>query len=590
MSLRKKLTLSMLMIAVIPVMVLGGFYYQYFSGVLLSNVQQQELQNNSQIIYSVDNFFNSIFKISDSLLMNEELIDILQKSYEEQSSPLEGYRDKAQVDKLLYKDGYYLDGRIETIAIFPRNNSMFYYCTEGNVNPSYDIHAEEWYEKIASKEGAKVLVGVHQNRLVYAFSDAASPYCVTVGRSIYSPYDSQLLGTMLININVHDLQTCWPAFKEDSQERFYLLDDENNVVFSNLTEEIGGKFFQDGLEDGISSCRIDGKLYDTIVSGSKSLGWKSVKMIPRSQLDQEIAVVSYMTLLLMLILTVLAVLVSIFISKIFTRPLQELYVKLQRFEEEKSGIPLPENQVEIKGLSRSYQHMINEINALTIKNYETQIQLRRAELMALQSQINPHFIYNTLNSIKWMADMQGSKRMVTALDSLIKLMQFSSKNSREVIRIQDEIDLIRDYINLINLKYFDRIFVDVHVEPGLENCETLKFLLQPIVENSIYHGFSSMVRQCTVQINITRKEDRILYEVIDNGKGMSKEKIRQALEEDHPLNSHSFNKIGLYNVNKRIQYIFGEEYGIQIDSEPGKYTRVIVEIPARIYKEEMANA
>lgn len=403
-------------------------------------------------------------------------------------------------------------------------------------------------------------------------------------------YDSQLLGTMLININVHDLQTCWPAFKEDSQERFYLLDDENNVVFSNLTEEIGGKFFQDGLEDGISSCRIDGKLYDTIVSGSKSLGWKSVKMIPRSQLDQEITVVPYMTLLLMLILTVLAVLVSIFISKISTRPLQELYVKLQSFEAEKSGIPLPENQVEIKGLARSYQHMINEINALTIKNYETQIQLRRAELMALQSQINPHFIYNTLNSIKWMADMQGSKRMVTALDSLIKLMQFSSKNSREVIRIQDEIDLIRDYINLINLKYFDRIFVDVHVEPGLENYETLKFLLQPIVENSIYHGFSSMIRQCTVQINITRKEDRILYEVIDNGKGMSKEKIRQALEEDHLLNSHSFNKIGLYNVNKRIQYIFGEEYGIQIDSEPGKYTRVIVEIPARIYKEEMANA
>lgn len=101
MSLRKKLTLSMLMIAVIPVMVLGSFYYQYFSGVLLSNVQQRELQNNSQIIYSVDNFFNSIFKISDSLLMNEELMDILQKSYEEQSSPLEGYRGKAQVDKLL---------------------------------------------------------------------------------------------------------------------------------------------------------------------------------------------------------------------------------------------------------------------------------------------------------------------------------------------------------------------------------------------------------------------------------------------------------------------------------------------------------
>lgn len=154
---------------------------------------------------------------------------------------------------------------------------MFYYCTEGNVNPSYDIHAEEWYEKIASKEGAKVLVGVHQNRLVYAFSDAASPYCVTVGRSIYSPYDSQLLGTMLININVHDLQTCWPAFKEDSQERFYLLDDENNVVFSNLTEEIGGKFFRAAWKTAFFLPNRQGKLYDTIVSGSKSLDGKASK-------------------------------------------------------------------------------------------------------------------------------------------------------------------------------------------------------------------------------------------------------------------------------------------------------------------------
>ena len=262
---------------------------------------------------------------------------------------------------------------------------------------------------------------------------------------------------------------------------------------------------------------------------------------------------------------------------------------MRRFEAEKSGNPLPENQVEVKGLSRSYNRMIEEINSLTIKNYETELQLRRAELMALQSQINPHFIYNTLNSIKWMADMQGSKRMVTALDSLIKLMQFSSKNSQEVIRIQDEIDLIKDYINLINLKYFDRIVTLIRVEPGVERYETLKFLLQPIVENSIYHGFNKMTQSCAIKINISRKGDRILYEVIDNGKGMSREKIRQALKEERSENSHSFNKIGLYNVNKRIQYTFGGDYGVKIDSELGRYTRVLVEIPARVYKEGKAD-
>lgn len=473
MSLRKKLMLSMISIAAIPVVVLGSFCYQYFSKVLLNNVQQRELQNNNQIIYSLDDFFNSLSKISDSLLMSEELTRILQNTYQGPEAQLQNYRDKRQVEELLYRNGYYLDNRIETIAIFPENSDMFYYCTKETINPAYDVREEKWYSRILEKEGAQALIGIHQNGLVQASFQARQPYCVTIGRSIYSAYESRLLGTIIINVNVRDLQ--------------------------------------------------------------------------------------------------------------------ELYVKMRRFEAEKSGNPLPENQVEIKGLSRSYNRMIEEINSLTIKNYETELQLRRAELMALQSQINPHFIYNTLNSIKWMADMQGSKRMVTALDSLIKLMQFSSKNSQEVIRIQDEIDLIKDYINLINLKYFDRIVTLIRVEPGVERYETLKFLLQPIVENSIYHGFNKMTQSCAIKINISRKGDRILYEVIDNGKGMSREKIRQALKEERSENSHSFNKIGLYNVNKRIQYTFGGDYGVKIDSELGRYTRVLVEIPARVYKEGKAD-
>lgn len=515
MSLRKKLILSMISISVIPVVVLGSFCYQYFCKVLLNNVQQRELQNNNQIIYSLDDFFNSLSKISDSLLMSEELTRILQNTYQGPEARLQNYRDKSQVDELLYRNGYYLDNRIETIAIFPENSDMFYYCTKENINPAYDVREEKWYSRILEKEGAQALIGIHQNGSL----QARQHYCVTIGRSIYSAYESKLLGTIIINVNVQDLQELWPESDQNCQEKFYLVDDENRVVFSDSSEETGGQFSRSDLSVGISSCEIEGVLYDVMVSESGYQGWKSVKMIMRSKLDKEIAVVPYMTLTLVLVLIGLAVLISLFISKIFTRPLQELYVKMRRFEAEKSGNPLPENQVEIKGLSRSYNRMIEEINSLTIKNYETELQLRRAELMALQSQINPHFIYNTLNSIKWMADMQGSKRMVTALDSLIKLMQFSSKNCQEVIRIQDEIDLIKDYINLINLKYFDRIVTLIRVEPGIERYETLKFLLQPIVENSIYHGFNKMTQSCAIKINISRKGDRILYEVIDNGKG-----------------------------------------------------------------------
>ena len=184
MSLRKKLMLSMISIAVIPVVVLGSFCYQYFSKVLLNNVQQRELQNNNQIIYSLDDFFNSLSKISDSLLMSEELTRILQNTYQGPEAQLQNYRDKRQVEELLYRNGYYLDNRIETIAIFPENSDMFYYCTKETINPAYDVREEKWYSRILEKEGAQALIGIHQNGLVQASFQARQPYCVTIGRSI----------------------------------------------------------------------------------------------------------------------------------------------------------------------------------------------------------------------------------------------------------------------------------------------------------------------------------------------------------------------------------------------------------------------
>ena len=423
---------------------------------------------------------------------------------------------------------------------------------------------------------------------------------VSCCRVLKHPGTDSIKYAYIIYLDASEFSSILQEIFQDNQITSYILTDNGKIVASNNPSLLSASLDEEKLDflynKGDSLKKRAHTNYHTTTLRN---GWLQVTEIPDSYIMQNTHILIKSILLTILISLPLTILVVVLISKNLTRRIKTLSRAMETLQLDASDTNMkalvpqdraPETFDEIDKLGITFEKMQHSLNDNLQSILELSLTEERLKYQLLQSQINPHFIYNTLNSIKWMADMQGSKRMVTALDSLIKLMQFSSKNSREVIRIQDEIDLIRDYINLINLKYFVRIFVDVHVEPGLEICETLKFLLQPIVENSIYHGFSSMVRQCTVQINITRKEDRILYEVIDNGKGMSKEKIRQALEEDHPLNSHSFNKIGLYNVNKRIQYIFGEEYGIQIDSEPGKYTRVIVEIPARIYKEEMANA
>ncbi len=586
MSLKKKLMLTMIGIAVLPILLLGSFCYGYFKQVLLSDVQQSELWHNSQTIYVMDSFFQSLEKISDSLLMNAQLTEALEHTYSGPEAKVLNYRDKQRIEDALYRNGYYLDNRIDTIAVFPENSDMFYYCTKHSINPNYEVKAESWYEEIVENEGALTLIGVHENDLIMPDSTGESGCCVTLGRSLHSPRSSRMLGVILINVNVKDLEKLWPQRQEDPQERFYLLDGRSRVVYSDKEDEIGSEFFMPELSGGVTTARVNGALCDIMVSESSNPGWKGVRLIMRSRLNREIAAMPYITVLLGLVLICLAVLMAHFLSKVITRPLQELYMKLRSFEAQKRGEDLRENQVGVMGLSNSYNSMIEEINNLTVRNYETQTRLKKTELLALQFQINPHFVYNTINSIKWMAEMQGSKRMVTALESLIKLLQFSSKNDRDMVPIREEVLFIKDYLNLINLKYFDKIQTDIRMEPETENCGTLRFILQPIVENAVLHGFCGFKQPCAaVSVDIRLEDGRIVYEVADNGKGMTEEQIHKALESEHPANPLSFNKIGLYNVHKRIQYTFGSQYGIRIDSRPGEYTRVLVEIPAKAYKE-----
>lgn len=589
MSLKKKLMLTMIGIAVLPILLLGSFCYGYFKQILLSDIRQSKLQHNSQTIYVMDSFFLSLEKITDSMLMNGQLTEALERTYSGPKAKVLNYQDKQKIEDALYRNGYYLDNRIDTIAVFPENSDMFYYCTKRTINPGYDVKAEDWYRQIVDNEGALTLIGVHENELILPESAQEKEYCVTLGRSLHSPRSSQLLGVILINVNVQDLEKLWPQRQADPQERFYLLDSRAQVVCSDIRREVGTAFFMPQLSGGVTTARVDGALCDILVSESSNPGWKGVRLIMRSKLNREIAAMPYISVVLALLLIGLAVVMAHFLSKAITRPLQELYTKLRWFEAQKNGEDFHENQVGVRGLSNSYNSMIDEINHLTMHNYETQTRLRKTELLALQFQINPHFVYNTLSSIKWMAEMQGSKRMVTALDSLIKLMQFSSKSGSDIVPIRDEVLFIRDYLNLINLKYFDKIQTDIRMGPDTEDCGTLRFLLQPIVENAICHGFSEFKqpnKDAAISIDIRREGDRILYEVKDNGKGMTEEQARRALESEYPANSMSFNKIGLYNVHTRIQYTFGSQYGIRIDSRLGEYTRVLVEIPARACKEE----
>ncbi|MBP5249349.1 MAG: sensor histidine kinase, partial [Lachnospiraceae bacterium] len=202
------------------------------------------------------------------------------------------------------------------------------------------------------------------------------------------------------------------------------------------------------------------------------------------------------------------------------------------------------------------------------------------EYKMLQSQINPHFIYNTLNSIKWMATIQGSEGIAEMTTALAKLLKSLSKGSTLNVPIREELSLLKDYCTIQSYRYGGTVTVDIRVDdPSIEDCGIVKFTLQPLVENAIFHGIEPKGAG-HIDVHLYREDEMIRIDVSDDGVGMSKEKAAAILTKAGEARSDFFRELGVYNVNRRLLFEYGEPAGITIDSTEGKGTTMTVRIPA----------
>lgn len=211
---------------------------------------------------------------------------------------------------------------------------------------------------------------------------------------------------------------------------------------------------------------------------------------------------------------------------------------------------------------------------------ETEKEKREMEMLALQSQINPHFMYNTLNSILWLSELQGADKVTQMLDSLIKVLHYVADGTGEYVTVQKEVDFIRNYIRILNFRYFERFSFIFDIQEETLDYEMLRFILQPLVENAVLHGFDNNDLCATVKIAIHMEEEHLILSVTDDGKGITEEKINEILNSDRS-SQKSLNKIGLYNVKQRVRLTYGEGYTVRMDSREGCFTKVTVRIPAR---------
>ncbi len=347
---------------------------------------------------------------------------------------------------------------------------------------------------------------------------------------------------------------------------------QQQLIYSGLKEEMTGEL--KSLPDG--SHTRSNVIYT--IHTLENCNWRVVGV---SYVDELITgrvegMVRICVILLLLVL-VTAVLVGILFSRLFAMPAKRLTGAMEAFEQEAENFQFVtvRGTSEISALSDSFGHMVVRIQELMEQVRQEEITLRKTELNALQAQINPHFLYNTLDSIAWMCEEDRTKEAVEMVNALARLFRISISRGHELITLEREVEHAKSYLKIQNYRYKNQFTYEFDVEESCLSYLCNKITLQPIIENAIYHGIDRMVEEGCIQIRIEEEETAIRMTVTDNGVGMSEEQCKEILHRE----AGERTGIGIKNVNDRIRIYFGEEYGLHITSELDEGTCVEIRIP-----------
>lgn len=283
------------------------------------------------------------------------------------------------------------------------------------------------------------------------------------------------------------------------------------------------------------------------------------------------------------VIFLVTVIVSMLISRLVTHPIQRLIQAMGDFERNAAEYvyqPVT-GTMEISALSQSFEHMVGKIQNLMNQVRQEEISLRKTELKALQAQINPHFLYNTLDAIGWLCEAERCQDAVEMVNALAKLFRISISKGHELITIEKEVEHAKSYLKIENFRYKNQFTYEFQVEEQCLPCYCNKITLQPIIENAINHGLSRMVDEGHILIRIYGEGDDIVFQVEDNGVGMTEEQCNSILDKEPGDNSG----IGIKNVNDRVKIYFGKEYGLSIQSELDEGTIVTIRMPKVVQKD-----
>jgi two-component system sensor histidine kinase YesM len=556
-----------------------------FIGVLLSGKYTKTAEQNVGM--------NTI-QIIDQVNMN---LDYYQKNMMEISSLLESSinkNPKLPNKKLEEQMDVILDIRddIVAIAVFTNNGELVLGNPFSKLKSDIVVEEQDWFKE-ASRGLQGIFFSVPHVQNLFPFKHN---WVVSLSRPISFNYNGiSQEGILLVDMNFRSIAQVCEKVSLGRRGYIYITDYEGNLIYHPQQQLIYAGIKK---EDNNS---IKNKTYGSFIQDFqgerrlitvKTVGYTSWKIIGVSYLDEVVTSKKDITRFSGWIIffgVIFVITVFIFISAKITQPIKLLDKSMKKVEEGSLDVFVDiKGEEEIVHLSKTFNMMLLRIRQLMDQVVLEQEAKRKSELNALQAQINPHFLYNTLDSIVWMAENGKSQDVITMVTALARLFRISISRGKNIITVKDELEHARNYLIIQKIRYKNKFQFTIEAEDEVLNYKTLKLILQPIIENAIYHGIEYMVDEGNIKITARIFEDMLIFEVIDNGLGMSEEKLKSILSPDSA--DKGGNGVGVKNVHERVRLCFGKQYGVEIKSELEVGTKVSIMIPLVENESQVLNA
>lgn len=586
-GLKQKLNITYIILIVIPIIIMTAVYYKISSDIIIKNAEDSSLKivknNNSLINLKL----NKIVESSDAITLDNDLYDIVHDYKESSASQLIALDKK--INSILFK--YFNNSDVYSSHII----TSYYNFGSGEIPiPKNYFYTSKLYKIAQESNGSLTWVPTYKFTDVYnskELEDMDIEYrylfsAVKIMNNLnrdnirFDDLDENTEKPLLIiNFKPNLFKNIVESNSQYKEFQYFIFSSMGDIVYSTNSSDLATRKKPMWLEEiaenksGKIKKDIDGKkmiiCYETI----ESTGWISAVVIPVDSILIELASMRYFILFLGIILIILASICASFISKSITRPIDKLLVAIKKMGEGKFSTKVQVNRNdEIGNLIKKFNEMDDKISTLIEENYISSIREKEAIIMSLNIQLNPHFLYNTLNVINWIAIENNEKEISKMIISLSSMLRYTAHNNEEISDFKKDLEWLKKYIYIMQNRFEDKFNVFYEIDEDVEFYKVPKLFLQPFVENSIIHGFSMIDSGGSLKITGRLEGEMVYFSVEDNGRGMDNKRIKEVMETNT-------DNIGIRNVNNRIKLIYGDKYGVTIQSEINRGTRITINLP-----------